>query len=266
MSDITQCNSVPKVSLSLNKTQFGLVTLAFLGNLVFIPSIYTHIMHGTWGGRSVMTQLPDFLVPLLGLSVHSHTLITWHAAAALSLATAMYAQFVLARRKMRWERALAVHRVLGPIILCTLLPAFLIVSLLLSLFAIHTPFNHVMFTVLPVMIIYAIVRAVVGLRSDDKILHADSVFLAFMLLESAPIFRMAMFVVMVLGGPVLAPNGEPVDEGALLRTIIVLTLLTIGYWSAGRLRRNLLPLALIGSVLALSLTMLPWSLVGAPNY
>ena len=63
----------------------------------------------------------------------------------------------------------------------------------------------------------------------------------------------------------LAPNGEPVDGGALFRTVIVLSLLTLGYWSCGRLRRNLLPLALIGLVLIGSLLFLPWSLDSVPT-
>jgi hypothetical protein len=254
-----------KQTLALSRTQFRLICFAFVANLVFIPSISTHVLHGTWGGHSAMNHLPDSVVSLLGFSIESYTLIAWHAAAALTLATAMFAQFVLAHREVRSERAVAVHRTLGPLILCTLLPAFVLFALSLSLGAIHTPFNHVMFTVLPVMILYAIFRALVGLRRGDRVLHADSMFLAFMLLESAPVYRIVMFFFLWLGGPLLAPNGEPIDGGALFRTLIVLGLLTFGYWSAGRLRRNLLPLVLIGSVLALSLMLLPWSLAGAPN-
>ena len=74
-----------------------------------------------------------------------------------------------------------------------------------------------------------------------------------------------MFVIARLGGPLLAPNGEPVDAGAMFRTVIVLALLALGYWSCGRLRRNLLPLVIIGSVLLCSLAFLPWSLDGAPS-
>ena len=254
-----------KQTLALSRTQFRLICFAFIANLVFIPSISTHVMQGTWGGHSAMNHLPDSMVSLLGFSVESYTLIAWHAAAALALAAAMFAQFVLAHREVRSARAVAVHRVLGPLILVTLLPVFLFFALALSLAVIHTPFNHVMFTVLPVMILYAVVRALIGLRRGDRVLHADSMFLAFMLLESAPVYRIVMFFFLWLGGPVLAPNGEPVDGGALFRTLIVLALLTFGYWSAGRLRRNLLPLVLIGSVLALSLVFLPWSLAGAPS-
>jgi hypothetical protein len=87
-----------------------------------------------------------------------------------------------------------------------------------------------------------------------------------MLLESAPIYRIVMFVFAWLGGTLLAPNGEPVNEGALFRTLVVLALLTFGYCSSKRLRQNLFPLILLGSVLAFSLTLLPWSLGGAPKW
>jgi|GEM_PF-7071239 len=253
-----------KQTLALSKTQFGLVCAAFIANLVFIPSISTHLMQGTWGGHSVMTRLPNSLVSVLGFPVYSYTLITWHAAAALSLAAAMFVQFVLAHRTERSDRAVAFHKALGPVVLCTLLPVFLLFALALSLCVIHTPFNHVMFTVLPLMIFYAIFRALIGLWRGDRELHADSMFLAFMLLESAPVYRIVMFAFLSFGGAPLAPNGEPVDGGAAIRTVIVLAMLTLGYWSCGRLRRNWLPLVLLGSVLVLSLTFLPWSLTGAP--
>jgi hypothetical protein len=258
--DRTFAKSTP----SLSRTQFVLVCVAFTSNLVFIPSVSHFVRNGTWGGGSAAMQLPDPEVSILGMSVSSYTLITWHAAAALVLAAALFSQFVLARRGVRSERLAAAHRTLGPVILCTLLPGFVIFALSLSLWVIRTPFNRVMFTLLPAMIVFAIVRALVGLRRGDRDLHADSMFLAFMLLEAAPIFRIVMFVFSRLGGQVLAPNGEPVDAGALFRTVIVLVLLALGYWSCGRLRRNALPMSLIGLVLLGALVFLPWSLDGAP--
>ncbi len=108
-------------------------------------------------------------------------------------------------------------------------------------------------------------RGLVGLRRGDRDLHADSMFLAFILLESAPIFRIVLFVFAQLGGQVLASNGEPVDGGALFRTVLVLALLMLGYWSCGRLRRNILPLVLIGLVLVGALVFLPWSLDSVPS-
>lgn len=253
-----------KNTLSLSRTQFVLVCVAFGSNLIFIPSVSYFVKDGTWGGGSAATQLPDPEVSILGMTVSSYTLITCHAAAALVLAAAFFSQFILARRGVRSARLVAAHRAIGPIILCTLLPLFVIFALSLSLWVISTPFNTVMFTVLPVMIVYGVVRALVGLRRGDRDLHADSMFLAFLLLESAPIYRIVMIVFERLGGQALAPNGEPVDAGALIRTVVVLLLLAWGYWSCGRLRRNLLPLALIGLVLLGALVFLPWSLDGAP--
>ena len=264
MVDLAQRPTFEKATLSLSKTQFGLICFAFAANLVFIPSVSTYVMNGTWGGRSATMQLPDVEESFLGFSVSSYTLITLHAAAAFALAAALLTQFILTHRTVRTQTVVAAHRTLGPIILCTLLPLFLVFAFSMSLWVIRTPFNRVMFTVLPVMIIFAIVRALVGLRRGDRDLHADSMFLAFMLLESAPIYRIVMFVVARLGGQGLAPNGEPIDAGALFRTVIVLVLLAVGYWSCRRLRRNVLALAIIGSVLVLSLAFLPWSLTGAP--
>lgn len=82
-------------------------------------------------------------------------------------------------------------------------------------------------------------------------------FLAFILLKAAPIYRIVMFGFARLGGQVLAPNGEPVDAGALLRTVIVLAVLALGFWSCHRLRRNLLPMAIIAGVLVGALAFLP---------
>ena len=80
-----------KQTLALSRTQFRLICFAFIANLVFIPSISTHVMQGTWGGHAAMNHLPDSVVSLLGFSVESYTLIAWHAAAALALAAAMFA-------------------------------------------------------------------------------------------------------------------------------------------------------------------------------
>lgn len=250
---------------SLSRTQFVLVCVAFTANLVFIPSVSYFIKKGTWGGGASAMTLPDLELSILGVPVESYTLIAWHAAAAFALAGAFFIQIVLARRRYRSTRLMAAHRILGVVMVCTLLPAFVVLALALSLFVIGTPFNMVMFTLLPVMIVYGVVRGLFGLRRGDRDLHADSMFLAFMLLESAPIFRIVMFVYAQLGGQVLAPNGEPVDSGALFRTVIVLSLLTLGYWSCGRLRRNLLPLLLIALVLIGALAFLPWSLFSAPS-
>ena len=265
MIELTPGKTLAAHTFSLSKIQFRIVCFAFAANLAFIPSISAHLTYGTWGGRSTATHLPDTQESFLGFSVSSYTLITWHAAAAFLFAVALFTQFILTHRRVKADRAIAAHRTLGPIILFTLWPVFTVFAFSMSLRVIQTPFNQVMFTVLPVMIIFAVVRALVGLRRGDRDLHADSMFLAFLLLESAPVYRIVMFVFAKLGGQTLAANGEPVNAGALFRTLIVLALLTLGYWSCRRLRRNLLPLVLIGSVLALSLALLPWSLGGAPS-
>ncbi len=198
-------------TLSLSRTQFVIVCSAFVAHLVFIPSVSHFVRSGTWGGgvAGMSWQLPDPQDSILGVPVSSYTLITCHAAAALLLAAALFRQFVLARRGVPSARLVAVHRAMGPVILCTLLPAFLTFAL-----------------------------ALIGLRRGDRDLHADSMF--------------------------LAPNGEPVDAGALLRTVIVLAVLALGFWSCHRLRRNLLPMAMIAGVLVGALAFLPWSLDSAP--
>lgn len=139
-----------------------LVCVAFAANLVFIPSVSHFVKNGTWGGGTAAMNLPDPEVSIFGVSVASYTLMTWHGAAAFALAAGFFTQIVLARRGNRSARLVAVHRVAGPVIL---------------------------FTLLPVMIVFGVVRGLVGLRRGDRDLHADSMFLAFILLESAPIFR-----------------------------------------------------------------------------
>ena len=67
------------------------------------------------------------------------------------------------------------------------------------------------------------------------------------------------------GVQMIAPNGETIDGAAIIRTIVVLILLVVGYVSAHRLKRNLLPLGLITAVFAGSLLFLPWAWGGAPS-
>lgn len=49
-----------------------------------------------------------------------------------------------------------------------------------------------------------------------------------------------------------------------VRTVIVLVVLALGFWSCHRLRRCLLPMAIIAGVLVGALAFLPWSLNSAP--
>ena len=146
--------------------------VAFTANLVFIPSVSHFIKNGTWGGGTTALILPDPEVSIFGVSVASYTLKTWHGAAAFALAAGFFTQIVLARRGNRSARLVAVHRVVGPVILCTLLPAFVIFALSLSLFVIHSPFNMVMFTLLPVMIVFAQLGARCSHRTENRLTGA----------------------------------------------------------------------------------------------
>ena len=49
-----------------------------------------------------------------------------------------------------------------------------------------------------------------------------------------------------------------------MRTVIVLVVLALGFWPCHRLRRYLLPMAIIAGVLVGALAFLPWSLDSVP--
>ena len=249
---------------SLSKVQFVMICFAFASNLVFVPIVSDYLAAGQWGVKGTSQVIPNKTQHVFGIPISTNAIIIIHASAAMLLAVSFAIQMILIHRRNRTPRATAAHRTVGIATMCVTAPLFLLVATVVCFTVIQTPFNRALYLVLPVMIAFALVAGMIGHRAGDKIRHADSMFLAIILLEAAPVFRIVDFLLIKAGQTVIASNGETADSGVILRTVIVLAILTVGYQSAGRLRRNVLPLAVISSVLVGSLIFLPWAWAGAP--
>ena len=258
-------DSGPQSSFALSRTQFWLLCVAFASNIIFVPIFGNYAKTDQWGARGTTEIIPNNPLDVLGVHVSTNTLILCHATAALLLATCFLVQFILIRSKQRTPRRMAAHRIVGTVTLCGTAPLYVFFATLLCFYVIQTPFNRAMYLFLPVMITYGLIVGLMGYRRGDRIRHADSMFLAVLLLESAPIYRVIAVVLIKAGVQMIAPNGETIDGAAIIRTIVVLILLVVGYVSAHRLKRNLLPLGLITAVFAGSLLFLPWAWDGAPS-
>ena len=256
--------SAQSSSFALSRTQFWLLCVAFASNLIFVPIFGNYAKTDQWGARGTTEIIPNNQLDVLGVHVSTNTLILCHASAALLLAACFLVQFILIRSKGRTPGRMAAHRTVGTVTLCGTAPLYAFFAVLLCFYVIQTPFNRVMYLFLPVMIAYGLVVGFMGYRRGDRIRHADSMFLAVLLLESAPIYRVIAIGMIKAGVQVIAPNGETIDGGAIIRTIVVLILLVVGYLSAHRLKRNLLPLGVITTVFVGSLLFLPWAWDGAP--
>ena len=250
---------------SLSKMQFIMICVAFGSNLVFIPIVSNYLEAGHWGVRGTQQIIPNKTLHLLfGISLSSNLLIIIHASAAMLLAASFATQLVLIHRRQRTQRGIAGHRIVGIATMAVTGPLFVIAATVVCFTIIQTPLNRTLYLLLPVMITYALIMGMKGHRDGDKIRHADSMFLAIILLEAAPVFRVIAFIMIKTGRIVIAPNGETVNSGVILRTIALVIILVVGYHSARRLRRNLFPLAVISVVLIASLVLLPFAWNGAP--
>ncbi len=257
--------STQATPFAISRTQFWLLCFAFASNIIFVPIFSNYAKTDKWGARGTTEIIPNNQLDVFGVHVSTNTLILCHATAALLLAACFLVQFILIRSKERTPRRMAAHRTMGTVTLCGTAPLYALFATLLCFYVIQTPFNRVMYFFLPVMIAYALIVGFMGYRSGDRIRHADSMFLAVLLLESAPIYRIIALVMIKAGVQLIAPNGETINGAAIIRTAVVLILLVAGYLSAHRLKRNLVPLGLITAVFIGSLLFLPWAWTGAPS-
>ena len=252
--------------LALNSVQKAFIFFGLASHFIFTPTIRNYLATGEWGSPKTGWTIPDRLFDIHGFMVHADTLITAHALSVYFLLILMVAQFGMMVYAKRTPQIISIHRIIGTTAFCLALPIFCLFAGTAAAYSIQTPFNKVLFGILPVLIFYAMCKGVYEIRKGNLLLHADAMFLAFTLLNAGPIYRLAAAILYLTTHEPLSTSvtRDPNDSGALLRTIIVLIMLIVSYYSSGRLRKNIFPIAVLLSALVLSLVFLPWSFDGAP--
>lgn len=252
--------------LALNSVQKAFIFFGLAAHVIFIPTIQGYLTAGQWGSPRVGWIIPNRVFDIHGLMVHADAIITAHAISVYFLLILMLAQFGIMVYAKRSSTLISIHRVIGTITFCVALPIFCLFAGTLTAYSIQTPFNKVLFGILPVLIFYAMCKGVYEIRKGNLLLHADAMFLAFTLLNAGPIYRIAAAILLFVTHEPFSTSitKDPNDSGAILRTLIVLMMLVVSYYSSGRLRKNVFPIAALLGVLVLSLIFLPWNFDGAP--
>jgi len=147
-----------------------------------------------------------------------------------------------------------------------LLPTYSILAVLASLFALKTPFNRVMYAVLPFFVIYGLIKGFLHIRKKNVDLHMDMMFFAFMVLSAAPIYREIMFFLWLFTHKNQWTNNMyPFDGGAILTYMFLISCFIITFTVNNRMRDHLRPIIFFTMVLVCSLIFLPWEFFGAPT-
>ena len=250
----------------INAVQGFFVCFGLVAHLIFFPTFLNYFKTGTWGYPRVGWIVPDRIVEIAGMTIHTNTLITGHVLSTYFLLIFILCQFFMMLFLKRSANLIQAHRVVGSISVGLILPVFCLFAAGVSFYVILTPFNKILFAVLPVVIVYAIFNGLLAIKSGNRESHVDSMYTALIVVNAAPIYRFAAGILTLVGheGVSTSASQEPNDSGAILRTILVILILVISYYSAGRLRKNIVPIAALLLVLIGAMLLVPWDFSGAP--
>lgn len=250
----------------LSSTQRLIIMIGLISHVVFIPTIHLYLTNHIWGGSLLSWTIANRIINVYGYDISTYSIITGHVITSYLLLLSMIFQFSLMLLFTNSSTLIIIHRIVGSITTMIFLPLFCLCALTCSFFVIVTPFNKILFGVLPLMITYGMLRGVFEIHKGSKIKHVDGMYLAIICLNAAPFFRLIVGLFFLLGLPTISVSGnhEPDDYGALLRTTFLILALTISYWSVGRLKKNIYPIVALFLVLLLSLKYSPWQFFGTP--
>ena len=217
-------------------------------------AIFNFSQTGHWGSARLNWIIANRLLDLGLFQISSNALIGVHVLTSYCLYFGLLLQICLMSFAPRKKVTITLHRAIGLTVVCLALPAFVVPALLLQTYLINNPLNHVLFSVIPLIVCYGLASAVCAIRSGNAAKHVDGVFVAVILLNAPPIFRIATAALYLTGSPadMLIIDNEPNPLLAMIRTVIIIFILTISFISTGRLRQNWVPVLLLAAVLGYS--------------
>ena len=237
-----------------SNTQIFFICFGLLSHLIIFVTIFNFSQTGYWGSTRLNWIITNRLLDLGLFQISSNTLISIHVLTSYCLYFGLLLQICLMSFAPRKQITIALHRAIGSIIVCLALPAFVVPALLLQTYLIKNPLSQVLFSVIPLIVCYGLVSAVCAIRSGNAAKHVDGVFVAVILLNAPSIFRIATAALYLTGTPVdlLIIDNEPNPLLAMIRTVIIIVILTISFISTGRLRQNWIPILLLAAALGYS--------------
>jgi len=242
-----------------------------LAQLSFVETIRYFLDRGAWGYPRIGWIIPNRVLNLGLFELSSNLMLSLHAITSFALYAAILVQLGImvyvnpsvnpsvdhsvlpaltpSSNKVKF------HRLFGRTIICVLLPLFVAIALILNAQLISRLTNQILFGVIPVMVVYGLIKAVHAIRHQDQASHIDAIFLVIMCLNAAPITRLCMGVFYAAGFPTtfLMQNHEPTVLGAIVRTFLIILILFFSYLSCGRLKRNYQPIVFLAAVLGVAI-------------
>lgn len=250
-----------------SKTQTFFICFGLLAQLSFVETIRYFLDRGAWGYPRLGWVIPNKLLNLGFFELSSNFMLSLHAITSFALYAAIIAQLglmiylspsvnpsvnaSLSLPLTSLTNKIKFHRLFGRTIICVLLPLFVVIALILNAQLITRLTNQILFGVIPVMVVYGMIKAVHAIQNRDQASHIDAIFLVIMCLNAAPITRLSMGALYAAGFPstFLMQNHEPNVIGAIVRTFLIILILFFSYLSCGRLKHNVQPIIFLTAVL-----------------
>ena len=248
---------------SLDSLTRYMVGVVFATNLIFIPSVRHLLKFDVWGVFPY--EIPYRIVMPFGISISSTNLISIHALLAISLAFLMMIQFLSMMQPVRRSGLLSWHKKVGILSSCLLLPAYVVTAMVATIFVLKTPFNQFAYGLLPLLTIYYFFVGVQSVTRGFPNLHSQSMYIAFILLHSAPIYRCVCAVVYRFYGFYLSDMGLPIHGAAIITYVVLVILIVIPALTIHQLKIAGRSAALLLGLMGLAMLALPWDFFGTPS-
>ena len=248
---------------SLTRYMVGVI---FATNLIFIPSVRHLLKFDVWGVFPY--EIPHRIVMPFGVSISSTALISIHALLAISLAFLMMIQFLLMMHPVRRVGILSLHRQLGILSSSLLMPAYVVTAMVATIYVLKTPFNQFAYGLLPLLTVYYFIVSVHAIARGFPHLHSQSIYIAFVLLHSAPIYRCVCAVIYRLFGFYLSDMGLPIHGAAIVTyvvLVVLVVLIVIPAFTTHQWKTAGTSAAMLLGLMGLAMLALPWDFFGTPS-
>ena len=238
-----------------SKTQIFFICFGLLAQVSFFDTLRYFFERGVWGYPILGWVIPEKVVTFGFFELSSIAVITLHAASSFLLYFAVLGQLGVMLFVRPSAAKLRFHRLFGRTIAFVLLPIFAFFALVLNSQMIQSTANQLLFGVIPVLITWGFVQAIVAARAHDQTRHLDAIYLIIICLNAAAITRLCvgMLYGMGLSTTFLMQNQEPAAIGAILRTFLLIAILIGSYLSCHRLKANYKPVLFLSIALIIAL-------------
>ena len=251
----------------LNRKQLAIIVLCLASNLSFSLSAIKYLKTQLWGLRYF--TIPNLTLQFGHHSIKTYSIVNMHVMLSSALLILMTIQLFSQHARLVHPK---VHKVIGYSIAVISL-AFFIIGELISVVALKTPFNQVMYIFLPWCVVFGIFGAIYSVHKHHIESHITLVVHAIILLCSAAIYRcvfigFALFQALTSNNHLkymnTTPDQLPIDGVAIITYGLLILLCCISITQYKTLRGYIIPMGLL-VILVYSISFVPWIFFGVTD-